>query len=280
MLKRLKKFLSSGKRSGFTLLEMVVFTAIFSVTIVAFIAVLVSITRTQVRQGAAAEVNTQSQYVLQAVQYYVERSSLIELSPDAATTSVKLRMSLAAEDPTLIFASGTAIYSQVGADPAQPLTSSKVSVSNINFIKHSNPPGKDTLAVNFTISYNTQNVQQSFSQALESAVSRVNAATFDTGVYPVTNGSGNNKIGAGGSLWNSINDSIYFSGSNVGIGASSPTQVLEVNGGLRLNTATAKPSCDSNARGTFWVTLGGGGKDSVEVCAQNASSSLAWRTIY
>lgn len=269
---------SRRRRDGFTLIEMVIFTAIFSVTIIAFISVLISITRTQVRQTAVTEVNQQSQFVLQALQYYTERSSLIEASTSDATTTVKLRMQTAAEDPTLIFASGTQIFSQVGADPAQALTSSKVTISNFSLAKRSNAPGKDSLAVSFSISYNTNNPQQQFSQALQSAVARVNAATFDSGIYP--NADNSLKLGATSQTWQSINDTIYFSSGKVGIGANSPTQSLEINGGLRLNTATAQPTCDSTARGTLWLVNGGGGKDILSVCASNASGTVAWRTLY
>jgi len=44
--------------------------------------------------------------------------------------------------------------------------------------------------------------------------------------------------------------SIIRLSGNVGIGTTSPGQVLEVNGGARLNTATAKPACSSTVRGT------------------------------
>lgn len=71
------------------------------------------------------------------------------------------------------------------------------------------------------------------------------------------------------------------SAGNIGIGTTAPNQKLEVNGGIRFNTTTAKPTCDSTQRGTFWVTQGAAGvKDIVEVCAKDASDSYAWRTIY
>lgn len=67
----------------------------------------------------------------------------------------------------------------------------------------------------------------------------------------------------------------------VGIGTYGATQKLEVNGGMRLNTNTAKPTCDTTARGTFWAFKGGAGvKDTVEVCAKDAGDAYAWRTIY
>jgi hypothetical protein len=70
---------------------------------------------------------------------------------------------------------------------------------------------------------------------------------------------------------------------NVGIGTTtiSTGQKLEVNGGIALNTATAKPTCSATTRGTFWVTQNGAGvKDNVEVCAKDAADAYAWRTIY
>ena len=67
----------------------------------------------------------------------------------------------------------------------------------------------------------------------------------------------------------------------VGIGTLSPSQELEVNGGMRLNTTTSEPTCDATVRGTFWFTQGGTGvKDAVEVCAKDAADAYAWRTIY
>jgi hypothetical protein len=71
------------------------------------------------------------------------------------------------------------------------------------------------------------------------------------------------------------------SNGNVGIGTTGPGQKLEVNGGVRLNTATAKPTCDSTTRGTFWMAQGGAGvKDTVEVCAKDVADAYAWRTLY
>ena len=68
---------------------------------------------------------------------------------------------------------------------------------------------------------------------------------------------------------------------NVGIGTTTPGQKLEVNGGVTLNTVTAKPACSSTTRGTFWVNQGGTGvKDTVEVCAKDGADAYAWRTLY
>ncbi len=68
---------------------------------------------------------------------------------------------------------------------------------------------------------------------------------------------------------------------NIGIGISSPTQKLEVNGGVRLNTATVKPTCDSTSRGTMWFVDGAVGvADTLQVCAKDASENYAWRPLF
>lgn len=63
---------------------------------------------------------------------------------------------------------------------------------------------------------------------------------------------------------------------NVGIGVSAPSQKLEVNGGLRLGTITARPACTSAVRGTLWVTLGA--TDSLSVCTQSGGTTT-WKTV-
>lgn len=63
---------------------------------------------------------------------------------------------------------------------------------------------------------------------------------------------------------------------NVGLGTTNPSQKLEVNGGIRLATVTAKPTCTAAIRGTLWVTLGP--TDTLEICAQ-AGGTPVWRAV-
>ncbi|MBI2888912.1 MAG: hypothetical protein HYY10_03240 [Candidatus Liptonbacteria bacterium] len=267
-------------RAGFTIFELIIFAAVLSLVVVAFLAILVSVTRVHVRQSAAAEVNQQSQFLLQTIQYHVEQASFIELEENVVTSTLKLRMSASSSDPTYIYLAANVIYlKQTDGGEAQPLTSNKVTVSDLAFTKRVHARAADSVSVNFTIAYNTQNVGERFSQTLNTAIARVNAATFDSNLIPSSTAT--YDVGVTSQVWRSVNNVLYFSGSNVGVGISSPGQTLEVNGGVRLNTTTSKPTCDSTQRGTFWVTQSAGGvKDSVQVCAKDAADAYAWRTIY
>ncbi len=244
-----KKFFS--RRSAFSIIELLIFAAIFTVLMVAFISITVTITAVHTRQTGVAEVNQQSQFLLQQMQNYIERASMIELEPDVVSSTLKLRMAESAEDPTYLYLASSTVYLQQGSSTAQPLTSSRVNVSNLSFTKKMNSPAHDSVSISFIVAFNSQNLKQAFTQTLQSAIARVSAATFDFNIVPSSTASGVYKLGVSGQTWSSINDLIYFSGSNVGIGVSSPNAKLQISGGdVYVDT------------GNYGVTL----RDTIGVC--------------
>jgi type II secretory pathway pseudopilin PulG len=266
--------------SAFTVFELVIFGALFSIISIVLVTVLVSILRVQARQSAAAKVNQQSVIFLQKIQGLVEQSSAIEIPSDTPTSTLKLRMASSSGDPTYLYLqSGTVYFREMEIGSAQPWTSPEVNVSSLTFTKRANARGHDSVAVSFTMQNNTQNLQQQFVQFLQTSVARVSAATFDSNLVPSANNTW--KIGTAAQDWQSINNTIYFSGGNVGIGVASPGQTFEVNGGVRLNTVAGKPTCDATQRGTVWMTQSGTGiKDALQVCVKNPADAYIWATIY
>lgn len=217
-------------RQALTLIELLIFSAIFVIISIAFITILVSIIKVQVRQEAVAEVNGQSQFLLQAVQYYVERSSLVDMTPNLTTSTLKLRMPDNAVDPTYIYLSGGIVYlKETDGGTPQPLSSDKVTISELSFVKLARSGGHDSVNTNFVVSYNTTNVTHRFNQGLNAVVARVGAATFDSNILASSSATYNLGLSAG--EWKSINGTLYFSGSNVGIGVISPGAKFQVNGG-------------------------------------------------
>lgn len=220
------------KRGGFTLMELLIFLAIFSVVVIAFTTIFLSILRVYSRQSSSAEVNRQTQVVLQTIQYYVERSSLLDMATGQATSTIKLRMGESSIDPAYIYvSSGTVYLKETDSGTPQALTNNKVTVSNVSFKKRNNSPGHDSVDINFTMEYVTDNIEKRFLQNLDTGVARVSAATFDSDI--VASSSNTYSLGTAAGNWRSINSTIYFNGSNVGIAPAllTPTARFQVNSG-------------------------------------------------
>jgi prepilin-type N-terminal cleavage/methylation domain-containing protein len=268
---------------GFTLIEMLIATSLFVLIVVGFIGILTTVTQVQVQTSSSAVVNQESQFLLQKLQYYVETASIIDISTSTPTSTLRFDGVSSSTDPSYItLASGT-VYVQQGGGALQPLTSNRVTVSNLSFTRRANPPGHDAVSISYTLSYNTSNIVQAFGQIFQTSIAQVSAATFDTGVYPSSPST--ESLGNTSYPWSSINGVINFNGTNVGIGTLSAAQPLEVNGGVRLNPtgSVTQPQCNSaanNSLGTLWFSPGtGGGAGTLYLCNTNASGTYQWHQV-
>ena len=246
------RFWILDSKSGFTIMELIIFAAIFALTAISFITVLVSVTRVQVSQSSVAEVNQQSQFLLQTLQRYIERSSAVEMTADEATSTLKLRMSDTASDPTYIYTLANRVYIKEtdGGTPA-PLTSDRVNVSELSFTKRENPGGRDSVSLAFTVEYANENMYQKAAHNLRTSVTRVSAAVFDSDIVP-PGGAGNTyRLGVSAQDWKSINNTIFFSGTNVGIGVTPAAKLQIASGDVYIDTV-AKGVIQRSADGTCW----------------------------
>jgi prepilin-type N-terminal cleavage/methylation domain-containing protein len=249
----------NSMKKGFTIIEMLIASAIFTVIAIAFIGILSVVMQVQVQSSSAAAVNQESQFLLQKLQYYIQTAGIIDIPTSTPTSTLKFDL----QQPT----GGT----------LQALTSNRVKVTNLSFTRNANSPGHDAVSVSYTMVYNTSNIAQAFSQLFQTSIAQVSAATFDSGVYP---SASSEPLGTSGNIWSPINGIIYTNNGNVGIGPgeTSPWQQLEVNGGLRLYpNGLAQPTCNGNTRGTLWFATGGV-NDTLSICA-NVSSTVAWQQI-
>jgi prepilin-type N-terminal cleavage/methylation domain-containing protein len=268
-------------KRGFTLIELIIFIALFAALSGSFIAILLTVTRVQVRQVSVVEVSEQSQFLLQQIQYYIQNSSMIDMPVNTPTSTLKLFTGVNSQDPIYITLSNGTVYIQKTATGTpQPLSSNKVSVSNLTFVKHSNIPSHDSVSVSFTLAYNTSNIEQAFSQMLQTSVARVSAATFDSNLVPAS--SSPLSLGISGNTWNSINGVIYFSGSNVGIGTTNPLSIFDVESGssnVILNASsvgigTTAPGAKLEVNGNTMIDVGGSASHAV--CWKADGKTLGW----
>jgi type II secretory pathway pseudopilin PulG len=202
-------------RRGFTLPELLIFMAILSASVAGLITILVAVTRVQGRQSSANEVQTQGQFLLQQIQYYVQAARLLDMTQDVATGTLKMRTFDLTVDPSFVNVSTGTAYLQQGANGTpQALTSNRVTVSNLLFTRHyglngsSSAYGNDSVSFSFTIAANTSNTKLQYSQAFQSAASIFApvgkiallqqaqkvigspAVTIVTSTYPTSNATG------------------------------------------------------------------------------------------
>lgn len=258
------------KRGGFTLVELLIFITIFSVVIIAFITIFLSILRVYSRQAASAEVDRQSQFLLQNFQLKIERASIVDIPGDLPTSTLKLRLPTAANDPTYVYLQNGIVYlretDNATATP-EALTTSKVNVTSLAFTKRGNNSGHDSVQLSFSMEYVSVNPVSSFAQSLSTSIARVSAATFDSDLIASTSATYN--LGIGNANWKSINGTIYFQGANVGIGVATPNSVLQVSGGDIYIDTSPKGLIMKDTNGVCWrvrVTTAGAYSSASTTC--------------
>jgi len=213
------------QREGFTLIEVLMYLAIFSISAIFLINILSSSIKVQSQQSIANELNQQVSFVSSVIEREVQGASLIENPAGEASSTLVLRYSSSTLDPTYIFAdaSGTAVYIQEGSGTAQPLTNSLVAINDFTVTKYENAGGRAVVQVALTLKYNSGNPSHQLTRTLQTAITRISAATFDSNLLPNSNNS--YDFGSGSFTWRNG----YFSGS-VGIGTTNPGVKLVVSG--------------------------------------------------
>ena len=165
------------QRKAFTLIELLIYMAVFAIVIVGFVTIFVSMLRIQSQQSSQTQVEQEGQFLIQQIQYYVESARLVDMSLDTATGTLQLREFSLSNDPTLIYATNGIVYIRQGSGvpgTPTPLTSSNVTISQLSFTRHYNfasstASGADSISFSFTMGFNVSNTLQQYTGSFESA---------------------------------------------------------------------------------------------------------------
>lgn len=229
-------------KNGFSLVELLVYIAIFAVSAVFLVSILMVVTRVQLRQAASHEVEQQISFAGDTVRRLIQKSSLIDIDPGIATTTLRIRAASSSADTILVYASATRIYLEErpisGSIRITPLTDDIVEVDSFYVTKYENPGGFAVVQIDIAMSSAGTNPLSQVSRTLQTAVTRISAATFDSDLNPNTGDSLN--LGAVGTKWNNA----YFSGTvQVGdniklIGSTGNLYTATAGNGLIVKDAT------------------------------------------
>jgi len=211
------------RNRGFTLVEVLIYVAIFAVVAGILSAVLITVIRAQSRDAASNEVAAQLDFVLTTVQRLVRESSLIDIVYEGTSTStacstycsVRLRMEDPSREPTIIRSDANGIYIKAGTGNEVTLTTGKITVNSFSITKFEIAGGHAATQIDASFTFVTNNPQLAVTKTLQSAISRVTAATFDSDLIPNTDGSFDLGKISPNTRWQNA----YFSGE-VAVGAS------------------------------------------------------------
>ncbi len=246
-------------RKGFSLLELLLYLGIFAIVGGVMFAILTRSVSVSTTEIANDEVSSQLNTVMQTISQLVKSSSEMDIATSTATTTLKLRMPIAAQDPTCIYMSGGVL--KLAQGPAQPqpssaasnctstttdLTTNKIVVDSLLFKKISIPGGHDQVAIDIQVSSN--NTGSKISRALHAGISRVSAATFDSDLLP--NQDASYEVGfAGTKRWKNISIANFL---NLGVSNGVPAGIPQA-GSIYYDSAS---STFRGYNGSSWSNLG------------------------
>lgn len=162
-----------SKRKGFSLIEILIYTAVIGVIGMLLNGILLALVRIQNNQVSSTEVNQQINFVIQNVQRLVRSSSGINMATNIPSDTLTLTMTNPDKSPTLIYVSESKAYLKEGSSSAVPLTTPDVNVTQLQFTKLSAYTGHDTVNMAITIGYNSQNQQKMFSKTINYSTARI-----------------------------------------------------------------------------------------------------------
>ncbi len=150
-------FIPNTKRAGFTLVELLVSIALFSIVGGLTVQFTVSLVRAQARAEAMSELHAQSRVAMRALLYEMRRGRGFEATTDfdvnLATTSgasLDIDMPDVAVDPTEFSVTGNMLYWKSGSASPLALTTDEVFVSELTFAQRETTNGR-AQAINITL---------------------------------------------------------------------------------------------------------------------------------
>lgn len=138
--------------SGFSLVETLLYVALFSVIISAFAVFLATLSASRINQQVTAEVDQQASFVLRTISQAARNATTIN-SPSAgfSASSLSLNTGVASTTPTVFSLSGGKVFITEGVSSAIALTNSRVSVTGLNFTNLTRSGGKGVVRTDLTV---------------------------------------------------------------------------------------------------------------------------------
>ncbi len=142
------------KASGFTLIELLLYIAITPLLLGSAYTLFSLLSSAQAKQQSLAEVEQQGDYALRLILQAVRSSSSISSPlPGGSAASLSLEVDGAFQSPTVFDLSLGVLRAKEGGSAPEPLTSSRLSVSDLLFQNLSRPGSPGLVRVSFRLNH-------------------------------------------------------------------------------------------------------------------------------
>lgn len=140
-------------KQGMTLIETLIYVAIFSIFIVALASFAININSSRISGQIIFDVNDQGSQVINVITQSLRNASTTTI-PAIGTSSSTLSITttVPAQNPTIFSLINGVLYIKEGANNSVALTNNKVTVSNLVFSDLSQPLKPKTVQIRFKIS--------------------------------------------------------------------------------------------------------------------------------
>jgi len=145
-------------KKAFSLLETIIYVAIFSIIVIAVVNFSNIITGTRVYNQVVFEVNGQGSSVIKTITHSIRNANSIN-SPTVGNTASNLSISTdnSETNPTVFSVSGGVLYITEGSGAPVAMTNNKVIISNMIFSNLTRSGTPDILSVSFNIASTSPN---------------------------------------------------------------------------------------------------------------------------
>jgi type II secretory pathway pseudopilin PulG len=144
------------RKSGFSLIEAVVYVAILGMFIFSFVTFMNMITYSRVNNQVVLETNNQGNQIVKIITQSI-RNAVSVNSPSEGSVSNSLSLETNTNNPVVFYENSGTLYVTEGSNPAVALTNNSVSISNLTFANLSQTLTSDSVQIRFTLTSTNQN---------------------------------------------------------------------------------------------------------------------------
>lgn len=149
-----RPFNSNNLEQGFTLLELLLYTSLMGIIILAVSLVFQITLASRVKNQTIAEVEQQGVQAVQQISQTIRNAnSITSPAQNVSDTQLTVVVPTSSKSPTVFSLSGGAIQMKEGAAAAVPLTNSKVTVTGLTFVNMSRATTLGSVSFQFVVTY-------------------------------------------------------------------------------------------------------------------------------